>query len=520
MREAAALIMSGLDPEFPLEKFSLLLDAGIRSFLLPGSLFGRRQDLGRMVASLRSAAEARGAGRICIAIGPGAAGLPSLAFEPLPLAIAALGRSTTAKRAGKMLGLTAAALGIDLLFTPHVDSVFNPKNPSGVLDSFGENSESASRLCAAFVEGVRAGGAATCALGFPCSAMRGSSFSEAYPVAEVPSVKLCGAGAKPLAAAIHAGLEAILVGRMLVPSMEPTHVPAPSSKRIVEGRLRAELGFQGLVIGEAADAEADPVKAVIGAVLAGCDLTIFQYPDRALAAATALAGSRASVSGAARDGYSGMITPELVDRSVSRMKALLAGLSGRTDLRKLEVTEKSMLGAKVARERLESCVVLRDDCAFDGSGKPGFILVFTPDTGTVSEQIIASFMEILRKAYPKAELVQSRSDPDPDAASFLADRILQSAASASEAPTAAVLCCNAHFRPEQEALARIVAEAFPRYSVVALKDPYDLAFFPDAQGLAAVFGFSVAAAEAIVALFSGKFKSRAGMPLDLVGLNL
>jgi beta-N-acetylhexosaminidase len=469
-------------------------------------------------------------GRICIAIGPGAAGRPSLAFEPAPLSIAALGRGSTARRTGKLLGLTASSLGIDLVFTPHVDSVFNPKNPSGVLDSFGEDSESASRLCAAFIEGIHAGGAEACALGFPCSAMREGSFSEVYPVAEVSMPKLCGAGSKPLASAIHAGLGAILVGRVLVPSMEPARLPAPSSANIVNGRLRGELGFKGLVIGESADRETDPVGAIISAAEAGCDLTIFMDPSNALAASIALdAFAGAGNASAGSDSASGFehgaavqldSVRNMARRSAARLTSLLERLPGKVDLRKLEAVERSMLGSKVARERLESCVIVKDDCAFDGSGKPGFILAFTPGPANGSERNLASFMEIIGKAFPAAEILQSCSDPDADTASLLADRILQAAGRASESASATILCCNAHFRPEQEALARIVAEAFSRYSVIAMKDPYDLAFFPDAQGLAAVFGYSPAASAAIVTLLSGRHKSRSTMPVNLVGLDL
>ncbi len=519
MREAAALIMSGLDPEFPSDTFSRLLDAGVRSFLLPGFLFGQKDRLAHLVASLRAEAVSRGAGRICLAIGPGAAGKPSLAFEPVPLSIAALGRGSTARRAGKLLGLTASSLGIDLVFTPHVDSVFNPKNPSGVLDSFGEDSEAASRLCVAFIEGIHSGGAAACALGFPCSAMRDGSYSEVYPVAEVPMPKLCGAGSKPLASAIRAGLGAILVGRMLVPSMEPARVPAPSSVNIVEKRLRGELGFKGLVIGESADRESDPAAAVLAAAAAGCDLTVFLDPFAALAALAAFDRSART-----KNGPAGAVTDdavrEMARRGATRMAALLLGLPGRVDSRKREALEKSLLSARVAKERLESCVIVKDDCAFDGSGKPGFILAFTPGSVHCSDKNIGAFMDTLGKAFPAAEILQSSSDPDADSASALADRIMQSAGRASESACAAILCCNAHFRPEQEALARIVAEAFSRYSVIAMKDPYDLAFFPDAQGLAAVFGFSPAASGAIVAMLTGRHKSRAAMPVNLVGLDL
>ncbi|MDP2815507.1 MAG: glycoside hydrolase family 3 N-terminal domain-containing protein, partial [Rectinemataceae bacterium] len=510
MREAAALILSGLDAETALQRVSELLNAGIRTFLLAGTLLGEPERLSRLVESLRAKALELGAGRLCIAIGPGGPGLPSLDFEPHPLALAALGRNTAAKRAGKLLGLLAASLGIDLVLTPHVDSVFNPKNPSGVLDSFGDEPDSASRLCLAYIEGINSGGAAACALGFPCSASRSSSFSEVYPVAEISVKKLCGTGSKPLSAAIKAGLGAVLVSRMLVPSMEPEHLPATSSRKIIEGRLRKELGFDGVVIAEVADSESDPGKAVIASALAGCDLTILMNPDKAIAAAATLSA----------EGALGPREREIIDRSRERMAKLLSGLQGGANFRKFEAIGKSLLFGKVARERLESCVIVKDECAFDGSALPGLILAFTPCSVSLRERTVATFMDCLGKAFPQAVIIQAASDPDPETAAMLADRIIQAAGTAKGSSPAAVLCCNAHFRPEQEALARIVAESFPRFSIIALKDPYDLAFFPDAQGLAAVFGFSAGSSRAVVSLLSGKLRTRSVLPVNLVGREL
>ncbi len=52
----------------------------------------------------------------------------------------------------------------------------------------------------------------------------------------------------PFKKAIEAGVDAIMVGHIAVPSVDATLTPASLSYSITTGILREELGFEGLIV--------------------------------------------------------------------------------------------------------------------------------------------------------------------------------------------------------------------------------------------------------------------------------
>jgi hypothetical protein len=85
---------------------------------------------------------------------------------------------------------------------------------------------------------------------------------------------------------------------------------------------------------------------------------------------------------------------------------------------------------------------------------------------------------------------------------------------------AVILTYDAHFRPAQEGLARLVEESLPKFRVIAMRDPYDAAFFPKAIGLGAAYGFSECCALTVARVLSGKVKARGGRPVEVIGLEV
>jgi hypothetical protein len=69
-------------------------------------------------------------------------------------------------------------------------------------------------------------------------------------------------------------------------------------------------------------------------------------------------------------------------------------------------------------------------------------------------------------------------------------------------------------------LARLVEESLPKFRVIAMRDPYDAAFFPKAVGLGAAYGFSESCALAAARVLSGKAKARGGLPVEVIGLEV
>ncbi|MGZ5331000.1 MAG: glycoside hydrolase family 3 N-terminal domain-containing protein [Solirubrobacterales bacterium] len=76
-----------------------------------------------------------------------------------------------------------------------------------------------------------------------------------------------------------AGVRLVMVSSAIYPDLGPRR-PAAFASPIVQGLLRDQLGFEGLVITDdlqsiAIQEVAEPARAAVAAVRAGCDLVLF-----------------------------------------------------------------------------------------------------------------------------------------------------------------------------------------------------------------------------------------------------
>ncbi|HSL65408.1 MAG TPA: glycoside hydrolase family 3 protein [Gaiellaceae bacterium] len=161
-----------------------------------------------------------------------------------------------------------AAAGVNLNLAPVADVNTNPENPVIGVRSFGSDPELVARHVRAFVTGTQACGVAACAKHFPGHGDTTVDSHLALARVERSREELAGVELLPFAAAVGAGVAAVMTGHLVVPAIDAE--PATLSAPLVSGLLRQELGFRGLVITDALDmrAIADTVGVAEGAVRA------------------------------------------------------------------------------------------------------------------------------------------------------------------------------------------------------------------------------------------------------------
>jgi len=171
--------------------------------------------------------------------------------------------------AGAIAGQLASA-GLNLNLAPVADANTNPRNPVIGVRSFGSDPELVARHVAAFVAGTQRQGVAACAKHFPGHGDTAADSHRELPVlgGDLEHALL------PFRAAIEAGVRAVMAGHLLVPALDDA--PATLSRPILSGLLRAELGFDGLIVTDALEMAA--VSATVGleeaavrALIAGAD---------------------------------------------------------------------------------------------------------------------------------------------------------------------------------------------------------------------------------------------------------
>ncbi len=514
---AAGMILGGIGGASPIlsesEAAGLLASyarAGIKAYLFPGYLLRDPERLARLVAAAREAATAESLGRALVAIGGSespAFGLPPFPQAPTPLGLASSRSAAAAMRAGYLLGSRLAACGVDMVLAPRLDLASDPKDSAGALEGFGEDARLAGRLGAAYSRGLSRAGVAACIGRFPGLGSICRDCYEGMPFVTLPVERLERCEMRPFARVVAAGAEAVYIGRVLVPALESNRIPASASARVIEGRLREELGFRGLVVGDDIGPGEEPGRSAVLGALAGCDLCFFSRPDEALAAAAAL--EKAATAG------------ELPAVRIEMGRRRLEALSSRRPRPPRRDTDlPARLLRKAKRDIANGLSILRGSLPLeaDASGTFGdsFVLVFLPNRETPEAAESDAVLAALRSGLPGATVLGMPAEPGPEQT----QELLSAVGPRGRYASAAVLSYDAHFRPAQEGLARLVEEFIPRYRVIAMRDPYDAAFFPSAVGLGAAYGFSEGCARAAADLLAGRAKARGGHPVEVIGLEI
>jgi len=189
---------------------------------------------------------------------------------PGPLALGAVDDVALTRSVAAALGRRLAGVGVTVDLAPVADVNSNPDNPVIGVRSFGADPALVARHVRAAVEGLQAAGVAACAKHFPGHGDTAVDSHRGLPVAggDLTEALL------PFRAALEAGVQAVMTGHLLVPGCGS--LPATVNPALIDGVLRDELGYRGVVISDGIDMAA--VAATFGlaetavrALLAGVD---------------------------------------------------------------------------------------------------------------------------------------------------------------------------------------------------------------------------------------------------------
>lgn len=198
----------------------------------------------------------------------------------------------------RCLGADLAAAGINTNLAPCVDVNTAAGNPVIGTRSFGADTGLVARHAAAAVTGLQTMGIAACAKHFPGHGSTRDDSHHAVAAVDGDPGQLRRRDLPPFAAAIAAGVQAVMAGHLRVPGLTGG-LPATWSAAALSGLLRGELGFTGVIICDALEMRAvsDPhglPEAAVRTVAAGADLLCLgrdQDEDAYLAVRAALAAA-------------------------------------------------------------------------------------------------------------------------------------------------------------------------------------------------------------------------------------
>jgi beta-N-acetylhexosaminidase len=139
------------------------------------------------------------------------------------------------------------AVGIGVVLAPVADVNLNPANPVIGVRSFGSDPARVAACVEAAIRGAHAEGVACVAKHFPGHGDTGVDSHVSLPTLPFGPERLDEIELLPFRAAIAAGVDAVMVGHLSLPELDPSGRPSSLSPAIVTGLLREHLGWDGVI---------------------------------------------------------------------------------------------------------------------------------------------------------------------------------------------------------------------------------------------------------------------------------
>jgi len=350
----------------------------------------------------------------------------------------------------------------------------------------------------------------------------------------------------PFRRAIEAGVDAVMVAHVTVPALDPEpNRVATTSKAIVTGLLKEDMGFKGIVVTDALDMAGltrlyakDIGRAAVESFKAGNDVLIIPAD---------LDASYRSVLKAVR---SGEISPPRLDQSVRKILELKASLG----LNKARLVDPVQLSSQIAKpenlavgQRIadEAITLIRDDdkvIPLQSFGTPQaalpyqsvaevsnrlVVVIFSDDlrtdSGRMLERQILARVPDARVIYVDARSAAGMKTPVVEAVEaaehvIAAVYVVPTAGKATRAAGGGLKNTVAMDDATGSLLTAILDRAASRTVVLAMGNPYVVQDFPAIQNYVCAFSnVSVSEAAAVKAIF-GEIPISGHLPVTIPGI--
>ena len=245
-----------------------------------------------------------------------------------PMAIAASGDAELADKLGTVCGREGRSIGASWAYAPIVDIDYNWHNPITNTRTFGSDPDRVAELGARFIRSIQKEGVAACFKHFPGDGRDERDQHLVTTVNDLGCEEWMATYGKVYKACIEAGSLTCMAGqimqpawsRRLCPGIKDEDIrPGSQSKELLQGLLRGELGFNGLICTDSSTMAGFLIpgprsETVPGAIAAGADMLLFNK-------------NLEEDYGYMLDGIrNGIISSERLDEAVTRILGVKAAL--------------------------------------------------------------------------------------------------------------------------------------------------------------------------------------------------
>lgn len=416
--------------------------------------------------------------------------------SPGAMALGAAGDRHLAEDIAFMMGRELAALGINWNFAPVADIARNSDNPSVGARSVGRDPQLVGEIVAAQVHGFQRGGVAATVKHFPGL---GNTVIDTHDAAATVSDSLSYLYEEdllPFRAAFAADVGCVMLTHVIYEELDDK-LPATLSPRIVDGLLRAALGYDGAVCTDCMEMKAitDAFSAGESAVLsllAGVDMILFSHTRES---------QEAAYDALLRAATSGRITEERIDRATARIGALKRRFPPK-DLPLEIVGSEAHRSLARGAARAGLVLVKRGAALPIAPSAEGLALIefcSRQQRDSTDAEAPSRFAAYLSSRRPRVNACLV--DPAADAVGS-AEALIGVAGAAD---TVILVTRNAHLQPPQLALARLVCDKARKLILICARNPYDAGLITGADSVICTNGDSAPSIRAAVDALCGDF---------------
>lgn len=202
---------------------------------------------------------------------------------PRAMALAATGDTESAAEAARITAREGRAIGVHVNFYPVLDVNNNPLNPIINTRAFSDNPETVANWGAAFIRAAQDQGQIATAKHFPGHGDTALDSHILLPILDASRERLAEIELPPFRTAVLRGVRAVMTAHIAVPALDDGSdgtLPATFSRAIVDGILRKDFGFDGLIFSDALNMGAiadryEGGEAAVRAIAAGCDIALY-----------------------------------------------------------------------------------------------------------------------------------------------------------------------------------------------------------------------------------------------------
>lgn len=467
---------------------------------------------------------------------------------PHAMAVGATGSTEYAYQFGKVSAAEARAIGVHWNFYPDADVNSNPNNPIINTRSFGEDPTEVSAMVTAYIRGAHDAHGMATAKHFPGHGDTDTDSHLAVSRINASRERLDQVELPPFRAAIAAGVDSVMVGHLVVPSLDPdpNHV-GTVSYAISTKLLKDELGFRGIVITDAMEMNGltrmfggntpqSAARAAVEAIKAGADYVLIPGDLDG-----AFNGVLASVK-------SGEISESRIDESVDkilRAKAALGLQNNRfVDLNAVNDIVSRPENVNLAQKIADDAVtVVRENVRENHKLLPLsrgaalatqlvyhsavtvsnrlLVLVFTDDIRGDSGRAL---VREVRTRVPDArviyvdDLLAPLLGPHVLEAAVNAERVIAAVYAAPSAGRTADATSPGLDRDASAVLTNVIKAAKEKTVVVALGNPYVIVQYPTIQNYVCTFSSAPVSELSAVKFLFGEMPALGRLPVTIPGI--